>query len=127
MKKLTAEWIEKAEEDFFSATHLAGAGRLTPYNVICFHCQQAGEKWLKARLCEDGVVFPKTHDLGSLLQQLTQVYPDWNHLSRVAENLTNYASNTRYPGDSATRVDMEQALVDMGAVRNLVRASFGLN
>jgi HEPN domain-containing protein len=72
------------------------------------------------------VVFPKTHDLGSLLQQLTQVYPDWNHLSRVAENLTNYASNTRYPGDSATRVDMEQALVDIGAVRDLVRASFGL-
>jgi hypothetical protein len=30
MKKLTAEWIEKAEEDFFSATHLAGAERLTP-------------------------------------------------------------------------------------------------
>lgn len=66
MKKLTAEWIEKTEEDFFSVTHLAGAGRLTPYNVICFHCQQAGEKWLKARLCEDGVVFPKTHDLRAL-------------------------------------------------------------
>ena len=88
MKKLTAEWIEKAEEDFFSASHLAGVGRLTPYNVICFHCQQAGEKWLKARLCEDSVVFPKTHDLGSLLQPLTEVYPDWNHLSRAAENLT---------------------------------------
>jgi hypothetical protein len=28
------------------------AGRLKPYNVICFHCQQAGEKWLKARLCD---------------------------------------------------------------------------
>jgi hypothetical protein len=61
-----------------------------------------------------------------LLQQLTRLYPDWNHLSRAAKNLTNYASNTRYPGDSATREDMEQALVDMGAVRDIVRASFGL-
>jgi hypothetical protein len=42
MKKLTAEWIEKAEEDFFSAGHLVGAQGLTPYNVICFHCQQTG-------------------------------------------------------------------------------------
>ena len=32
MKKLAAEWIEKAEEDFFSASHLAGVGRLTPYS-----------------------------------------------------------------------------------------------
>ena len=52
MKKLTSEWIEKAEEDFFAASHLAGAGRLTPYNVICFLCQQAVEKWLKARLSD---------------------------------------------------------------------------
>jgi HEPN domain-containing protein len=76
MKHLTAEWIEKAEEDFLSATHLAGAEVLTPHNVVCFLCQQAGEKQLKARLCEDGVVFPKTHDLGSLLQQLMRLYPD---------------------------------------------------
>ncbi len=67
-----------------------------------------------------------THDLGSLVQHLTQVYPDWNHFSRAAENLTNYAINTRYPGDSASREDMEQALVDMAAVRDSVRASFGL-
>jgi len=53
MKHLTAEWIEKAEEDFFSASHLAAAEKLTPHNVTCFPCQQAGEKWLKARLCED--------------------------------------------------------------------------
>jgi hypothetical protein len=72
------------------------------------------------------VVFPKTHDLGSLLQQLTRLYPDWNHLSRAAENLTNDASNTCYPGESATREDMEQALLDMAAVRDRVRASFGL-
>ena len=59
MKHLTAEWIEKAEEDFLSASHLAAAKKLTPHNVTCFLCQQAGEKWLKARLCEDDVVFPR--------------------------------------------------------------------
>lgn len=32
----------------------------------------------------------------------------------------------RYAGDSATRDDMEQALIDMRAIHDHVRASFGL-
>ena len=46
---------------------------------------------------------PRTHAFSSLLQQLTRLYRDWNHLSHAAENLTNHASNTRYPGDSGKR------------------------
>ena len=60
MKRLTTEWIAKAEEDHLAAIELASSLKLTPYNVICFHCQQAGEKWLKSRLCEDGIHFPVT-------------------------------------------------------------------
>ena len=45
---------------------------------------------------------------------------------RAAENLSSYAINMRYPGDSATREDMEQAITDMRAVRDQIRASFGL-
>jgi hypothetical protein len=44
MKHLTAEWIEKAEEDFLSASHLAAAEKLPPHNVTCFLRRQAGEK-----------------------------------------------------------------------------------
>jgi HEPN domain-containing protein len=58
MKRLSEEWITKAEEDYAVALELASSARLTPYNVICFHCQQASEKWLKTRLCEDGVASP---------------------------------------------------------------------
>jgi HEPN domain-containing protein len=125
MKRLTTEWIAKAEEDLV-AIELASSRKLTPYNVICFHCQQAGEKWLKARLCEDGIHFPKTHDLSSLLLQLETLYPDWIRWMRATENLSSYAINMRYPGDSATREDMEQALQDMRHVRDQVRASFSL-
>ena len=126
MKHLTAEWIEKAEEDFLSASHLAAAERLTPHNVTCFLCQQAGEKWLKARLCEDDLPFPKTHDLRQLLVLLKDAYPELISLMDQARRLSFYSVSTRYPGDSASREDMEQALVDMGAVLDLVRASFGL-
>ena len=127
MKRLTAEWIEKAEEDYLVAVELACSRKLTPYNVICFHCQQAGEKWLKARLCEDDVHFPKTHDLSSLLSQLQLLYPDWLYLTQSTESLSCYAVNTRYPGDSANREDVQQALADVCAVRDQVRASFGLS
>ena len=124
MKKLTAEWMEKAEEDYLAASHLANAPGMTTCNVICFHCQQASEKWLKSRLCEDDISFPKTHDLSALLQLLLRFRPDWICIQRAAENLTNFASNTRYPGDSASLEDMTQALADMGSIRDLVRASF---
>jgi HEPN domain-containing protein len=30
---------------------------------VCFHCQHAAEKYLKALLQEGGLVVPRTHDL----------------------------------------------------------------
>lgn len=126
MKRLTAEWIQKAEEDFFAANQLAGPYELTPFNVVCFHGQQAAEKWLKSRLCENNVHFPKTHDLRQLIALLNSAYPLWSSLTDRARRLSFFSIDTRYPGDSATREDMEQALLDMCAVRDQVRASFGL-
>ena len=98
MKHLTAEWIEKAEEDFLSASHLAAAEKLTPHNVTCFLCQQAGEKWLKARLCEDDLPFQKMHDLRQLLVLLKDAYPEWIALMDQARRLSFYSVSTRYPG-----------------------------
>ncbi|MDR0598605.1 MAG: HEPN domain-containing protein, partial [Treponema sp.] len=36
--------------------------------MICFHCQQAAEKYLKGFLVFKGIEFPKTHDLAALLK-----------------------------------------------------------
>jgi hypothetical protein len=38
--------------------------------LICFHCQQSAEKYLKALLIERGIAFPKTHRLEDLLRLL---------------------------------------------------------
>ena len=32
-------------------------------DAVCFHCQQCAEKYLKARLQQDRIVFGKTHNL----------------------------------------------------------------
>ena len=41
-----------------------------PLPSVCFHAQQAVEKWLKAVLVSHGVVFQRTHDLEELAGML---------------------------------------------------------
>ena len=45
------------------------------YDTIAFHAQQCAEKYLKARLCEANVEFPKSHILSALLDLVLTVEP----------------------------------------------------
>lgn len=65
MKRLTAEWVRKAEADYQVAARLH-RGPETFHDAVCFHCQQSAEKYLKGLLEELGLSVPKTHDLESL-------------------------------------------------------------
>ena len=49
MNGLTAEWLAKAEEDYSVAKGLLRR-RKVPADSVCFHSQQAAEKYLKAVL-----------------------------------------------------------------------------
>ena len=62
MKKATRPWVRKAEDDYQTARRLLG-GKTRLHDQICFHCQQAAEKYLKALLQEQGAAVPRTHDL----------------------------------------------------------------
>lgn len=59
MKPLTHEWVMKAEGDFAMVEREARARKSPNYDGLCFHAQQCVEKYLKARLCEAGIEFPK--------------------------------------------------------------------
>ena len=63
MNALTAEWVEKAEGDFATAGRELRVRRQPNYDAVCFHAQQTAEKYLKAFLHENGVIFPKTPTL----------------------------------------------------------------
>lgn len=69
MKRLTTEWVRKAEADL-AVVQAILAGTVTLRDEICFHCQQAAEKYLKALLQEQGTVAPRTHNLLDLLNLL---------------------------------------------------------
>ena len=51
MKRTTKEWVRKAENDYRTAELLALSSEPL-HDQLCFHCQQAAEKYLKALLEE---------------------------------------------------------------------------
>src|SRR4051812_2684751 len=101
MKRHTARWIKKAEEDIESARDLAGH-KPPRRNTACFHCQQAAEKYLKALLQEVGLAVPRTHDLQDLVDLLVPHDVTLRSLRRSVQALTKYAVEYRYPGMEAT-------------------------
>lgn len=126
MKASTREWIKKAEADYQLAVTLARRRKVPVYDHACFLFQQSAEKYLKARLEEAGVRFPKTHDLVVLLQLATPLEPLWTSFIVAARKLNNYAVMLRYPGNDATAAEMKSAYRDAKAIRVEARAVLGL-
>ena len=125
MNPLTLEWIEKAEEDYNMA-QLAQQASRPFYNSICFHAQQCIEKYLKARLQEADVPVPRTHNLGELLALIVPTLPAWSQWQPDFKRITEYAVDSRYPGESATAADTQHAMQVCDAVRQAVRTSLKL-
>jgi HEPN domain-containing protein len=125
MKRLTAQWIRKAEDDTRGATSLAQSE--PPLNdLICFHCQQSAEKYLKALLQEWDLVPPRIHDLLQLLNLLLPRDATLRTLRRKLAALRNYAVDYRYPGDHASRKQSLAALRHAERVRHEIRTRLGL-
>jgi HEPN domain-containing protein len=77
MKVSTREWVAKAEEDFVVAAALSRPRKKPVWASVCFHAQQCAEKYLKARLNEASIQFPRTRDLEQLLNQAVALEPFW--------------------------------------------------
>lgn len=78
-KDLVRQWMQRADQDLAAAEILLrDASGVRP--VIAFHAQQAAEKYLKAILVWHQVYFPKTHDIGKVL--------DFRSRSQISRRLT---------------------------------------
>lgn len=98
-REIILRWLRKAESDLKSARILLNA-RDVVTDTICFHCQQAIEKYLKAFLTSKNVRFERIHDLLTLLELCIQKDKDFEKLDkeRISE-LTFYAVDLRYPDE----------------------------
>lgn len=126
MKPLTRDWVRKAENDFKVATQILRRRKDIVPDAACFFCQQCVEKYLKARLLEAGVPFPRIHDLLLLLKLCVKVEPLWSAYSQTVDDLTDFAVDFRYPGHCATLHQARLALKGCRSVRAEVRRSLGL-
>jgi len=96
MKESVEKWMQKAEEDFTTVQILLSNNEYAP-SIVCFHCQQTTEKYLKAFLLFLNVDFPKSHDLLELLDNF--ILPANSVFDEIREEaiiLTDYAVDTRY-------------------------------
>jgi HEPN domain-containing protein len=125
MKKSTRQWVRKAESDYRLAVQIS-RGQEPFHDELCFHCQQSAEKYLKALLDELGLHIPKTHNLDDLLGLLSPHHPSLRSLRRGLIFLTDFAVETRYPGDNATKRQAVAALRWAGKVRASCRGLLGL-
>lgn len=95
---LVKDWFRKADNDLRNAKIVIEAEK-PPTDTVCFHCQQTAEKYLKGFLVHHNTEFEKEHDLDYLLDLCCQIDSSFDSLRDIAENLTPYAVESRYPGD----------------------------
>ncbi len=92
------EWVQKAENDLKNAVNTLKMGEDCPTDTVCFHAQQCVEKYLKAFLVSRDIDFPRTHDIGDLVDLMPR-----NFRIRLSveeqQRLTAYATTMRYPGE----------------------------
>jgi HEPN domain-containing protein len=115
------EWVRKAEEDYIVATALVRRRKHPTPNAVAFHCQQCAEKYLKAFLIRNRVVFSKIHDLLELQKLCVRVEPSFDHIGDLLDLLNPYSVEFRYPGEDATVEEAKAAVEAMKQVRLFVR------
>ena len=94
-------WLGYAAMDLSAAQTLWQYHRPMPCEIICYHCQQAAEKAIKALFIRFDLPggIPRKHDLSFLLNQLQQEAPVSPQLRRMADVLSVYGIIARYPNE----------------------------
>jgi HEPN domain-containing protein len=110
-RALVEEWLSIAQLDLDSA-RILGANTPPVYQTAVFHCQQAAEKAIKGFLIFHDQRFTKTHELLKLVELAAAVEPRFAAWRDVADSLTPYVAELRYPENfrQLPREEFEQAL-----------------
>ena len=90
------EWVYEGNNDLGLAEFvIENNGKY--YDLVCFHCQQAAEKYLKAYIIYLQLYYRKVHDLTYLLNVIKRKKEIPKKLIKKAEMLEEYAIDSRYP------------------------------
>lgn len=128
MKDFVRNWIVKADQDYRVILHeLALDPEEMARDMVCFHCQQMAEKYLKAFLIEKNIEFPRTHSIEFLLEKCSSVNSVFKKLD--SGNLTEYGVMVRYADDFyiPEPTEMKEQVEKSEAIRSTVRLLLNLD
>ena len=91
-------WFLRGDEDLSLIAAVSDEKDVSP-NLICFHAQQAGEKYLKGFLAYHELHVRKVHDLQVLVEDCKTVDPAFVDLEESVEFLNQFYIESRYPDD----------------------------
>lgn len=117
---ISREWRRLAEMDLASAEYLLKMYPI-PIEIICYHCQQSAEKYLKGYLVLHGVNPPKTHDLNQLQKLCSNISHSFADIADQCSDLTVYGVQTRYPTQLLLEErDINEALISAKVIRDFI-------
>jgi len=118
---LALRFFTKGEQDLIAAAALAGNPDISD-DIVGFHCQQAVEKFLKAVLVKNEVVFRKTHDLIELTELLEDNGLPLPENRDALGELGPFAGTARYDFfDEPVSFNRHLALLTVHSVRDWTR------
>jgi len=92
-------WFEKAENDLISAEYLMTM-KNPPLDIVCYHCQQTAEKYLKGFLAYNDIEPPHIHDIKLLIIECSKIKENFSDIVDIGAFLNPYAVTVRYPGET---------------------------
>jgi HEPN domain-containing protein len=119
---IIGEWIKLAKDDLRLADHSAQTMWPVPLELVCYHCQQSAEKYLKTFLISKGENPPHIHDLPELLKMCREKNPHFADLAQVCSLLTGYGTQPRYPMEiKINEEDMKRALAGAKRIQEFLQ------
>lgn len=119
---IAKEWFKIAEADLSSAEFLQNMHPV-PIEIICYHCQQSTEKYLKGFLALKGEKIKRTHDLVPLIKECQKYDEDFETIEEDGLMLTDYGVNVRYPFRmDINESDMKIAVKNAHKIKDFVLA-----
>jgi len=116
------DWIAKAESDW-KIVKLVTKNNFDPADLLCFHCHQVAEKYLKAFMSFKNIPTVKTHDLLKLQKLILGEDATFFEFSEDFNTLNDYGITPKYPDEfyNPTEEECEKAVKLAKGIRKFCR------
>lgn len=115
------DWLNQANEDLEHVKRdLTIEDRF--FSHLCFHLEQAAEKFLKAYIVSFNLSFEATHDLLKLLEICKSKNPSLTEIYDACNELNPYYVDTRYPVHWPVGYQKEDVVSGIEAVEKIKSA-----